>query len=332
VEGTTATCSSQAQVTVTVEALFQASAGSDEHVCDDSTYEVVLTATQGDSYLWNTGETSQSIVVSPLSTTTYSVTVTLGEQEDTDDVTVFVDPSPNVTIVNGESVDILNGDFITLTASGANTYEWNNGATQPNIAVSPSTTTTYEVTGYIGDCYDEKQVTVNVFQPVVAYAGENVSICLDEVATLTASGGDEYLWNTGESTQSIQVSPLETTEYTVTVFNAMDFDEASVVVEVDANCDSQPSEIGQESLDFMFDIFPNPASNLLNLKISGTSLSSDVYIFDITGKLIMRNEISNEEGSPRTTRQIDISAMQSGIYLVKLMDQDREIIRKLIVE
>jgi hypothetical protein len=46
----------------------------------------------------------------------------------------------------------------------------------------------------------------------------------------------------------------------------------------------------------------------------------------------MRNEISNEEGSPRTTRQIDISAMQSGIYLVKLIEQDREIIRKLIVE
>jgi hypothetical protein len=331
VEGTTATCSGQAQVTVTVEALFQASAGADERVCDDSAYEVVLTANQGDSYLWSTGETSQSIVVSPLSTTTYTVTVSQGQQEDTDDVTVYVDPSPNVSIVNGESVDILNGDFITLTASGANTYEWNNGATQPNIAVSPSTTTTYEVKGYIGDCYDEKQVTVNVFQPVVANAGENVSICLDEIATLTASGGDEYVWNTGEITQSIQVSPSETTEYTVTVFNAMDFDEASVMVEVDANCDSQPGEIGQESLDFMFDIFPNPASNLLNLKLSGTSLSSNVYIFDITGKLIMRTEISNDEGTPRTTRQIDISAMQSGVYIVKLLDQDREIIRKLIV-
>ena len=332
VTGTTNSCSVQAQVTVTVEELFVASAGSDESVCDNDSYEIVLTANQGDSYLWSTGETTQSITVSPLSTTTYTVVVTHGTQEDSDDVTVYVEPSPIVEISNGDNVEILSGDYITLSASGANTYQWNNGATQANIAVSPSATTTYQVTGFIGDCYDEKQVAVNVLQPVVADAGEDVLICLDDVATLTATGGDEYVWNTGETTQTIQVSPTETTDYTVTVFNALDFDEASVRVEVDINCEIEtivpPIE---ELLDFNFDIYPNPARNVVNVKLSGTSIDSDVIIYDFTGKLVQRTKISNENLSPVTTTQIDISMLQSGVYFVKLIDKDRDITKKLIV-
>jgi hypothetical protein len=332
VVGTTNSCSAEVFVTVYVEELFVASAGVDIQVCDNQSYQIVLTANQGDSYLWNTGETTQSIVVSPLSTTEYVVTITNGVQEDTDEVIVFVNPSPTVEIANGESVEILNGDFITLSASGANTYEWNNGATQPNIAVSPSATTIYEVRGFVGDCYDEKQVTVNVLQPVEADAGEDVIICLDEIATLTATGGDDYVWSTGETTQTIQVSPTETTDYTVTVFNALDFDEASVRVEVDLNCQIEtvvpPID---EILDFSFDIFPNPAVNSVNVKLSGTTIGSDVFIFDLTGKIVKHTEIYNEELSPVTTAQIDISTLQSGVYFVKLIDEDRDITKKLIV-
>ncbi|WP_299122888.1 T9SS type A sorting domain-containing protein [uncultured Winogradskyella sp.] len=331
VMGIRESCTGDAQVTVFVQDVFEASAGEDESVCDNEIYEVVLTANQGDSYLWSTGETSQSIVVSPSSTSTYSVTVTLGDQQDTDDVTVYVDPSPEVVIANGDSVEILNGDFITLSASGADTYEWNNGATQPNIAVSPSVTTTYEVKGYIGNCYDEKQVTVNVLEPVVANAGDDVTICMDETAVLTATGGDDYVWNTGETTQTIEVSPSITTNYTVTVFNALDFDEASVTVDVDASCVEEGIPIDSDS-DFSFDIFPNPANDVLNVKLSGGALIiSAVHIYDFTGKLIKTTKIENIDESPSATRQIDISSLQNGVYFVKLIDIKREVTKKLIV-
>ncbi|WP_461599365.1 Ig-like domain-containing protein [Winogradskyella sp.] len=338
VTGSTGTCSSQAQVTVTVEALLVVSAGEDEQVCQDDSYEVVLTATSGDSYLWSTGETTQSIIVSPLSTTTYSVTVTSGIQQDTDDVTVFVNPNPDVVILNGETVDIMSGDFVTLSASGANTYEWNNGATQPNIAVSPSQTTTYEVRGYIGDCYDEKQVTVNVIPEVIADAGEDQEICLGDVVTLTANGGDEYVWSTGETTQSIQVAPTVTTEYTVTVFNALDFDEDTVVVFVDTDCNN--SSVGQdpvedpdegESLDFSFSVFPNPANEYVNIKLSGSDYLTGLYLYDITGKLIYQKKVENDNQNMSTTTRIDVSGLRPGIYLVKLADIRREVYKRLIV-
>ncbi|MFC0605706.1 T9SS type A sorting domain-containing protein [Winogradskyella pulchriflava] len=330
--GTTNTCSAQAQVTVTVEQLFEASAGADERVCEEDNYEVVLTANEGDSYLWSTGETTQSITVSPLSTSTYSVTVTSGNQQDTDEVTVYVDPNPEVEILNGESVDIMPGDFVTLSATGANTYQWNNGATQPNIAVSPSQTTTYEVRGYVGDCYDEKQVTINVIPEVEADAGEDVEICLGDVVVLTASGGDEYVWSNGATTQSIQVSPTETTEYTVTVFNSLDFDEDSVQVIVDTNCEEYVDPGTGEPLDFDFSIYPNPASDVVNVKLAGSTALSRIYLYDITGKLIHSEIISNENMSVSTTRRIDVSHLHPGMYYIRLVDVKQEISKKLIIK
>ncbi len=331
VTGTSNTCSVQEEITVTVIPLFIASAGSDAFVCDNTTYEVILTANEGDSYLWSTGETTQSIIVSPLSTTSYTVTVINGEQEDSDDVMVYVDLSPIVNILNGESIEILNGDFVTLSATGANSYEWNNGATQPNIAVSPSVTTTYEVKGYIGDCYDEKQIVVNVLQPVIADAGEDVLICLNEVTTLTATGGDEYIWSTGETTQSIEVSPSETTDYTVTVFNALDFAEASIQVEVDTNCTDQVNNPSGIVKDFDFNVYPNPATDIINVKFSGVLAVSDVHIYDVTGKLIQRTQISNENVSTSATIQIDISLLQSGVYFVKFIGEETDVTKKIIV-
>jgi hypothetical protein len=332
VTGTNGVCEVQAQVTVTVEQVFQANAGDDQSICEGSGDEVTLSAGDGDTYLWSTGETTQSIIVNPVSTTTYSVTISSGNQEDSDDVTVFVNPNPNVVIVNGDSVDILNGDFITLSASGANNYEWNNGATQPNIAVSPSATTIYEVRGYINDCYDEKQVTVNVFEPVQASAGEDINICINEVATLTATGGDEFLWSTGETTQSIQVSPLITTDYTVTVFNALDFDEAAVRVNVVGQCNDNIEDENELSRVVSFNIYPNPANSYVNVSLKGGSEISNVLIYDFTGKVVQQNRIENQNQLQEINSRIELRSLSNGIYFIKLIDiNGAELTKKLII-
>ncbi|MDB9783155.1 T9SS type A sorting domain-containing protein, partial [Winogradskyella sp.] len=248
-----------------------------------------------------------------------------------DNVTVFVDPNPNVIIENGASVDILNGDFITLSASGANSYAWNNGASQPNIAVSPSQTTTYDVRGFINDCYDDKSIVVNVFEPVVANAGDDVLICLNDSVILTATGGTEYLWSTGEVTPSIEVAPEQTTDYFVTVFNPIDFDEASVRVEIDFNCNIEAIDPVDGNLDLGMNMYPNPANTVVNIKLTGTFETSVVQFYDLTGKLILTNAVTNEFYNPSVSTQVDISMLTTGIYFVKLKDDGGEVTKKLIV-
>lgn len=190
-----------------------ADAGLDVTICDgDST---TLTASGGDTYLWSTGATTASINVSPTSTTTYTVTATSSGSSDDDDVIVTVNPLPVANA--GTDVTICSGDTTTLTATGGDTYLWSTGATTASIDVSPTSATTYTVTATSNGCSSDDSVDVSVNPIPTANAGSDVTINEGESTTLIATGGDSYLWSTGGTTASINVSPLLSTTYTVTV-------------------------------------------------------------------------------------------------------------------
>ncbi|WP_299228291.1 T9SS type A sorting domain-containing protein, partial [uncultured Psychroserpens sp.] len=319
-------CEATDEVMVIVEQIiFLASAGEDQSICQG--YEATLTASEGDSYVWSTGETTQSITVSPNSTQNYTVTVFEGDQQAQDDVTVFVNLNPTVVIANGGEVSILEGEFITLSASGANTYEWSNGATQPNIAVNPSASTTYSVAGYINNCSDVKSVTVNVVETVEAYAGEDLTICSQDAITLVATGGDEYLWSTGETTQSITVEPDEDTEYSVLVYNELDSDEDSVMVFVN-DCSPDPGIEDPQAFDLL--VYQEPASDVIKVKISGvqTVNVNGISIYDLAGKLLY-NEQVDDSGVDVLEKEINTSQFSRGIYIVRLMYDDKSIVKKI---
>jgi hypothetical protein len=327
VTGTTNGCESLDSIIVTVVP-YEASAGANQTICQG--YETTLTASEGDSYLWSTGETTQSITVNPTSTHTYTVTVFEGNYQADAEVEVGVNPNPNVVITNGNDVMILEGEFITLSASGANTYSWNNGATQPNIAVSPSITTTYEVTGFINDCEDTTAIIVNVLETVQADAGEDLIICNEEIVTLTANGGDDYLWSNGETTQSIEVSPDVDTEYSVLVYNALDSDEDTVMVFVE-ECSTVEFPVESETFDFV--IYQDPTTDILNVKIDGLQsvIAKGYSIYDLSGKVIYTETFnsSDMEELSQMTRELDVSAYSRGVYIVRLQYDDTSVIKKI---
>jgi hypothetical protein len=63
----------------------------------------------------------------------------------------------------------------------------------------------------------------------------SATICSGQSATLAASGGTTYLWNTGATTSSINVSPTVTTNYTVTGKNGLCQDSKTTSVVVNPN-------------------------------------------------------------------------------------------------
>jgi hypothetical protein len=310
-------CEDTDSVIVTVNlSEVTANAGGDVSICKGDS--ITLTASGGTDYLWNTGETTQSILVNPNATTNYTVLVSNDISSDTDDVTVQVNPVPEVS-VSGDAT-ILEGDYITLSASGANRYEWSNGAIEPNIAVSPSSTITYGVTGYINECYDVKDVTVNVVPQVVAFAGEDLAICFGNETTLTAtsSGGESYLWNTGETTESITVNPEEDTMYTVMVSNSLDSDADEILVAVNA---CQEVLIPEED-DFLFQVYTDSRTknDKLKIKFAGLKNVCELYLFDISGRLIHSEPFHGNDGQ-EVIKTINTSSMSKGMYVVKINEQ-----------
>ena len=120
---------------------------------------------------------------------------------------------PNV-IVSTSDGTICVGESTILTASGASTYVWNDGVTLNPRTVSPTTTTTYTATGNDGFCTSAGSTTITVNAlPSVSISG-TLTYCAGSTTTLTATAGlSSYLWSTGATTQSINVTAGS---YTVT--------------------------------------------------------------------------------------------------------------------
>ncbi len=116
---------------------------------------------------------------------------------------------------------ICPGEIVMLTASGGTSYQWITGDMTDEILVSPFSTNTYSVTvSDASGCSAEADVTVTVFTPPTADAGVAQTICPSTTATLTATGGVSYVWNTGDATASVNVSPATNSTFNVTVTDA----------------------------------------------------------------------------------------------------------------
>ena len=105
---------------------------------------------------------------------------------------------------------------MTLTATGANTYTWNNGAIQ-GVAFNPTTTQTYTVQGTnsANGCQGTAQVTVTVNALPTVSAGNNQTVCAGTAVTLSGSGAASYTWNNGVN-NGVAFTPAATQTYTVT--------------------------------------------------------------------------------------------------------------------
>lgn len=153
VNGTSGTCSGSTVITIGVSTNPSVSSiTSNSTTCATAIPQsATLTASGASTYSWSTGAGSASTVVSPSITTTYTVTGTNASGcSNTSQITVTVHPLPTVNVITSSPVICTQPtqQTATLTASGASTYSWNTGATTAIVAVSPSTTTTYTVTGY----------------------------------------------------------------------------------------------------------------------------------------------------------------------------------------
>ncbi len=178
-------CEDSDEVLVTVNAEVIANAGADVVICSGE--ELELTATGGGSYLWSSGETTASIMVSPTVDTTYNVTVTSNEGcEASDDVKVSL--NPEVTANAGADVSICSGGEVELTATGGGSYLWSTGETTASIMVSPTADTKYTITVTSNEgCKATDDVMVSVADKVIigdfVWLDENQNGLQDDGAT-----------------------------------------------------------------------------------------------------------------------------------------------------
>jgi gliding motility-associated-like protein len=181
-----------------------------------------LQASGAHTYSWSNGFIGNTVMVSPLSTTTYSVigTDTVLMCSDTSYITVTVNDLPFVNFTFTPSTSVCQGTMVTLFGNGANTYTWTGGIVNGG-SFMPMASNTYTVTGTDGNgCSNTAQVTVTVKPLPNVNPSSPVSICAGQSAMLSSTGAHIYTWNPGSlSGTPVVVSPASTTTYTVTGTN-----------------------------------------------------------------------------------------------------------------
>jgi hypothetical protein len=135
------------------------------------------------SYLWNTAETSETIIVNTAGT--YNVLVSNVSCSASASATVTVNPNPVITATaSPEFIGI--GEQTTLTATSDITptnFTWGDGVNSyfgSSVIVSPEQTTTYYLSGEANACKGYADVTVTVYNmPNACWANPNSLIIPD---------------------------------------------------------------------------------------------------------------------------------------------------------
>lgn len=199
--------------------------GPDVFAC---TPNITLSTSSTGSYLWSTGASTQNILVSNAGT--YSLTVNLNGCITKDTVIVGLSSAPAVNL--GLDISSCSNPVLLNAGNTGSTYLWNTGVTAQTIEATTSGNYSVEVTSP-GGCTGSDVITVTILPTVSANAGADITVCPGSTIQLSASGGLSYVWNNGTTGQSISITPVSSSTYTVSVSDAngcTGTDEVNVIV------------------------------------------------------------------------------------------------------
>lgn len=210
----------------------------------DNRYGFLSTVTTANAYHWNFGanavpasstlQNPTAIIYGAPGPKTVSHTIEVdGCLSDTVTTNFEVIPMPE-TDFTVSATELCEGECITFSYSGSpaytgQTYSWTfeGGAPDTSNLANPGCIFFEEpgpkeidiIVNYRG-CVTDSSMEVEVIErPIVKLSGESL-ICRGDSSLLTATGGETWLWSTGQTSQSIWVSPSTASTYTVTGFNS----------------------------------------------------------------------------------------------------------------
>ncbi len=204
-------CVTTKTITVASTGNITATAGPNSNICIGQT--ATLTVSGATTYTWSNGQNTSSVSVSPNVNTTYSVVAASGNCTDTVFVNVNVNQLPIVGIGNSGAASICAGQSTTLTANGANTYNWSpstglSSVSGTSVVANPNTPITYTVVGTDANgCTNSAATLVLVTPgPQVSVGPSTISgcvpLCVNFSNTTSSSGNCSWTFSDGASSNS----------------------------------------------------------------------------------------------------------------------------------
>ncbi|MEL6842996.1 MAG: PKD domain-containing protein, partial [Bacteroidota bacterium] len=314
-------CANTATRMIEVFAAPSVNAGPDQSICRGDT--ATLNSSLANAYLWSTNETTQSILVSPTMTTTYTVQITDQNGCQNQDSLVLTvqdapvpDAGPDQTICEGESAD--------LTATGGQSYIWDNNQNGATITVQPTQLTTYIVTAFDNlGCSGKDTVVVDV-NPLPDPAG-TFSISGGVVQFQNGSqNATSYSWDFGDgSPASTDVTPSHlyvfNGTYTVNLTATNDCGSVDTTFSVDVISAS----LEEEHLHFA--VYPNPFREQIQIELGDTKGEAHLLqITDLRGSVLRSSLLSP---TPNATLSLDLKDLAPRVYFLRIGNTTRSLLK-----
>jgi len=302
--------------------------GNDTLLC--SGYTLTLDAANpGSTYSWSDGSAAQTLAVTGAGTFWVQVTDTFGCQaydiiNVTGGHTPILDLGADTTICDGETVLLdagIDGDF----------YLWQDNSA--NQTYSATTTGMYWVDLSNTDgCHSIDSLYVNVL-PLPTTTGITAVVTGNSVSFSADNPQDVFLyeWHFGDGNEITNISPniqynyLEPGTYTVTlvVINQNNCGTNTVTITV-----TIADHTGLEEADAQngVHVFPNPASDFIQLANPGGITIDRVSIFDASGKQVYVSSPSAPAVLP------SVAGWTNGLYLIKIESADKLFVQRLIIQ
>lgn len=113
----------------------------------------------------------------------------------------------------------------------------------------------------------------------------------------------------------------------ITIFEKSNFFGTFAGFELDWSCTVNRDD---QALDGAFSLFPNPATDEVNLTYSFTGQRTvDVTVTDVTGQVIWQ---SSDTAGGRYTKSISTTSWASGVYFVRVRDGNHSQVHKVVVQ
>ncbi|MEI6019606.1 MAG: hypothetical protein WCR21_00615 [Bacteroidota bacterium] len=190
------------------------------------------------TYSWSgqgvfSSNSASQVIVNHSASGVYTVTLSNACGTASAGIQVSINPTPSL-IAN--AAGICAGGIATISASGANTYTWNNISTVSSFTASPVVTTIYTLNGTSAQGCSANTVTTAIIVAASPSLIVNTpTVCAGATATILAQGCSTYTWANGGNSTSLVVSPTLTSQYSLSANASGCLNTVSVIATVIVN-------------------------------------------------------------------------------------------------
>jgi hypothetical protein len=266
-------------------------------------------------HLWNTLDTSSSIVATSSGAYYVGLVTNKGCIGASDTIDVVANPNPNASITINGTLDLCPGDSVELIANQGLTYYWTTGDSTQAITVAQTGNFVVDVTNGFGctKASTVQSVVLHPFPQTSVILGDKTGIVPLQQYTyvVTQTLGNTYNWTaingavvSGQGTNIASVIWSQDTVGSLQVVESNGYctDTSSLSIRTNIGL----NEYGLRNVE----LFPNPTQG--NVFISADEPLGEIKVYAATGALVA------SKYTAETSVHFDFSTLSAGVYWITI--------------